>query len=212
MRRDYSFFEQRPDGVIHELHSLSFSGNDHILEFLCRAFANDCGDGGVGDQNFIDGDAPWPVRSLQEQLRDDAAKRVRKHRACLRLPVGRKSVHHAIHCLAGIVSVQRADYEETCLGRSKCERNRFEVAHLTYQHDIGVLPQRGLESGGKRNRIARYFPLRNDAALIVVHEFDRFLDRDDVLGEILINEIDERRLCCGFTGARWTGDENKPAA
>ena len=35
----------------------AFAGDDHVLKFLGRAFANDRGDGGVRDQDFVHGDA-----------------------------------------------------------------------------------------------------------------------------------------------------------
>src|SRR4029079_14083373 len=50
---DNALLKQPPDRVIHELHSLRFSGNDHILKFLSRSFANDRRDRGIGDQDFI---------------------------------------------------------------------------------------------------------------------------------------------------------------
>src|SRR5206468_10784943 len=64
MWRDDAFFEQRPNCVVHELHTLSPSGNDHILELLRRAFTNDRGDGSVRDQNFIYRDSARPIRSF----------------------------------------------------------------------------------------------------------------------------------------------------
>ena len=56
-----SFFKQRPDGVIHELHPLRFTGNNHVLELLRRPFANDCSDSG---------DSRLKFRSLQFALAD----------------------------------------------------------------------------------------------------------------------------------------------
>jgi len=56
------------------LHALRFSGNDYVLQFLCCAFANDGGNGCVGDQNFIDGNATWPVSPFQKQLSYNTAK------------------------------------------------------------------------------------------------------------------------------------------
>src|SRR4051812_36526508 len=49
MRRDYALLQESPDSVVHELHPLSFSGDDHVLQFLRGTFADDGGDGGIGD-------------------------------------------------------------------------------------------------------------------------------------------------------------------
>ena len=45
-----------------------------------------------------------------------------------------------------------------------------------------------------------------------MHELDRLFDCYDVLGEVLVDEVDEGGLSCCFAGAGWTGYENKPAA
>src|SRR5207244_13657901 len=39
MWRNYAFFEQRPDGVVHKLHPLRLAGNGPALERLGRACA-----------------------------------------------------------------------------------------------------------------------------------------------------------------------------
>jgi hypothetical protein len=53
VRRDGALLKQGPDGVVHELHSLRFAGDDDVLQLFGRAFANDGGDGGVGDEAWI---------------------------------------------------------------------------------------------------------------------------------------------------------------
>ena len=60
VRRDDALLQECPDGVVHELHPLPFAGHDHVLKFLGGAFADDGGDGGVRDQDFVHGDAPEP--------------------------------------------------------------------------------------------------------------------------------------------------------
>src|SRR4029453_11038318 len=52
MRGDNALFEQCPNFVVHELHTLSPSRNDNILQLLRRAFTNDGSDGCVRDENF----------------------------------------------------------------------------------------------------------------------------------------------------------------
>src|SRR6266566_7945693 len=47
VRGDNALFEQRPDGVVHKLHTLRPTGNDYVLEFLRCPFANDGGDRGI---------------------------------------------------------------------------------------------------------------------------------------------------------------------
>src|SRR6266699_6951887 len=57
-----------------------------------------------------------------------------------------------------------------------------------------------------------HFPLRDRASLIVVHEFDRFFDCHDVLGEVLIDVVDDRGLRRCFAGTGWAGNKDKAAA
>ena len=57
MRCDRSVLQERPNRVVHELHPLPFAGNNHILKFLGRAFANDRGNSSVRDQDLSYRDA-----------------------------------------------------------------------------------------------------------------------------------------------------------
>jgi hypothetical protein len=69
MRGHDAFFQQRPNGVIHKLHSLGFTRNDYILELVGSAFADDRSDCSVGDQNFVHSNSSGTIRSFQKQLR-----------------------------------------------------------------------------------------------------------------------------------------------
>ena len=77
--------------------------------------------------------------------------------------------------------VQRAEHQVAGLGGLDGDRDRLEVAHLADQHDVGVLAQRRaqrvLEPVGVRVHLA----LVDQALLVLVHELDRVLDRDDVV-------------------------------
>ena len=69
-----------------------------------------------------------------------------------------------------------------------------------------------LSAIGKRVGISRHFALRDDAALVLVHELDRFLDRDDVPREVLVDVIDQRRQRGRFAGAGRPGHQDQAAA
>src|SRR5216683_749746 len=55
-----------------------------------------------------------------------------------------------------------------------------------------------------------HLALRDQALLVLVHELDRILDRDDVIGARAIDEIDQRAQRRGFSRAGGTGDQNQP--
>ena len=141
--------------VVHELHPLPFSAHDHVLQFLRRAFANDGGHGGARDQDFVDRDAAGSVRSLEQELREDAAQRIGQHRAGLRLLVRGKDVDHAVDGFARVVRVQRSEDEQAGLGRGERERDGLEVAHFADQHDVAIFAQGGLQADGKESESAR---------------------------------------------------------
>ncbi len=176
MRRNNPLLEQCPDGVVHELHALRFSGNDYVLEFLCGPFANDRGYCGIGDQDFVYRDAPRPVRAFQQQLCHDAAQRVGQHGAGLWLAIGGKHIHHAIDRFTRVIGMQRAKDQQTCLRGGKRERDGLQIPHFAHQNDIGIFAQGGFKPGCERDRIGGHFPLGDGAAFVVVHKFDRFLD------------------------------------
>ena len=48
--------------------------------------------------------------------------------------------------------------------------------------------------------------------LVLVHELDRLLDRDDVPGEVGVDVVDQRRQRRGLAGAGRAGDEDEAAA
>ena len=104
--------------------------------------------------------------------------------------VGGKRVHHAIDRLARVVRVQRPEHQQTCLRGRKCERDRFQVPHFSDEHDVRILTQGCPERVWKRVGINRHLALRDDAAFVLMHELDRFLNRDDVPRQVFVYVID----------------------
>lgn len=71
---DHAFAKFGPDGFVHELHAFVLSAGDDVVEFLGCAFADDCGDSGCREHDFVDGGSARFVHALAEQLRHDAAE------------------------------------------------------------------------------------------------------------------------------------------
>jgi len=72
----------------------------------------------------------------------------------------------------------------------------LQVAHFADQHDVRILAQCRAQRFAESERVAFDFALVDQAALAFVHEFDRVLDRDDVIGPIVIavvNHSGQRR-------------------
>ena len=96
--------------------------------------------------------------------------------------VGGKDVDDAVDRLGRALGVQRREDEVARLGRGERGRDRLEVAHLADEDHVGVLAQRGAKAFGEGRRVRADLALVDDAALVLVEELDRVLDREDVLG------------------------------
>ena len=99
----------------------------------------------------------------------------------LLLLLGREGVDHAVDGLGRAVGVQRAEHEQAHLGRRDRERDRLAVAHLADQHHVGVLADRGAQRRPEAAACAcPTSRCESTELLVLVHELDRILDRDDV--------------------------------
>ena len=118
------------------------------------------------------------------------------------------AVDKTINGLARIVCVQGAEDEEPGLGRSESEGDGFQVTHLTYKNNVGILPQGSPQAVSEGRGLDGNFPLSDDAALIAVHELDRFLHRDNMTGEVRVDVVEKGCESGGFPGSGWAGNED----
>ena len=70
--------------------------------------------------------------------------------------------------------------------------DRLEVAHLADEDHVGVLAQGARSASPKLGRVGADLALVDDAALVAVHELDRVLDREDVVGAVAVDLVDHR--------------------
>src|SRR6266576_2477374 len=84
----------------------------------------------------------------------------------------------------------------------------FLVTHLPDQNYFGRLSQRRTESEGKAWCVTVQLPLVNDRPLMLMHELDRILDRDDVVGLSLVDPVEDGSHCGRLPGAGWTCHED----
>ena len=106
--------------------------------------------------------------------------------------------------------MEGAEHEVPRLGRLDGDRDGLQVTHFADEHDVRILAQGGpqsvLEGIGVRVDLA----LVNEALLVLVDEFDRVLDRDDVVGAIHVDMVDQRGERRRLARAGRTGDEHEP--
>ena len=111
----------------------------------------------------------------------------------------------------GALRVERAEDEVARLGRGERGRDRLEVAHLADEDHVRVLAQRRAQALGEADRVDADLALVDDAALVPVHELDRILDREDVVGAVAVDLVDHRRERRRLTRAGRAGDEHEAA-
>ena len=89
--------------------------------------------------------------------------------------------------------------------------HRVQVPDLADHDHIRILPHgapHGLpESAGMRTD----FPLRNQRFHIRMQKFDGVFDRQDMFSLRLVDLVDDRTQCGGFSAAGGTGDQDQPA-
>ena len=123
-------------------------------------------------------------------------------------PAGNTSITRSIVFAAR--SVQGYEYKVSCRCGFKRQLDCFEVTHFADEDDIGILAQCTAQRGRERLRMPSYFAMVDQAFLALMNEFDRILDRDDVVFARLIDLIDDRCECRGFAASGRSGDEHKP--
>src|SRR5215211_1868796 len=92
-------------------------------------------------QHLARHDPPLAVVGGDQRLGDDALQGVCELRADLVLLVRREDVYDPVDGLRGILGVKRTEDEVPGLRRRYGERDGLEVAHLTYEYHVRVLPQ-----------------------------------------------------------------------
>ena len=98
----------------------------------------------------------------------------------LLLAEGREHVDDSVDGLGGVVGVERREHQVAGLGQRQCELDRLEVAHLTHEQNIGVLPQRRAQSPLERRAVEADLALVHRGKVVLVHVLDGVLDREDV--------------------------------
>jgi hypothetical protein len=105
--------------------------------------------------------------------------------------------------------MQRRENEMACLRRRNRGRDRFEVAHLAEQDHVGVLTQGSAQRLGEARRVGPDLALVDDATLVTVNELDRVLDREDVLGALAVDLVDQGRQRRRLARPGWPGDQDQ---
>ena len=117
----------------------------------------------------------------------------------------------AVDGVGGADRVQRGKDQMAGLGRGDGDADRLQVAHLADEDDVGVLAQGGAQRVGVALGVAADLALVDDGFLGVVEGLDGVLQRDDVVGVGLVDDVDERGQRGAFAAAGGAGDQHEAA-
>ena len=84
--------------------------------------------------------------------------------------------------------------------------NRGQVTHFADQNHVRILTQSAANGFGKTRHVHADFALIDRRFLVVVKEFNRVFDRDDVVVDVFVDVVDQARQRRAFTGTRRSGD------
>jgi signal transduction histidine kinase len=196
--------------LIHRDHPLRLPGLDLIVDLAGLSLADRVGEGRRAEQHFESRHAPLLLLA-KELLRYDRPQDLGEHDADLLLLVCREGVDDAVHRLCGGVGVERGEDEQARLGRGQRHADGVEVPHLAHQQAVGVLPDGRLDALGEASHVLPQLALGEDRAVVGVHEFDRVLDRDDVIGESPVQAVEHRGERRGLAAPRRSRHEHQSA-
>ena len=193
------------------VHAVLRAGLDVRRDAECLAVADQRLNGGRGDHDLERGDASGLVDAGQEHLGDDADETRGELGADLRLLVGREGVDDTVDGRGRAGGVQGAEDQVSGFGGGDGGFDGDQVAQFADEDDVGVLAECAAESFGEARDVRADLTLNHHAFLVVVVEFDGVLDRDDVHGALLVDDVDHRGEGGGLAGTGRAGHEDHAA-
>ena len=164
----------------------------------------------VGDED-LEGGHHAAVGPRDQALRDDRAERRSELDPDLVLAPGGEDVDDAVDGLGRVVGVQGREDQVTRLGQRQRQLDGLEVAHLTHEEDVGVLPQgraqRTLEGGA----VGPHLSLGHGREAVLVDVLDRVLDGEDVHRPRLVDAVDDGGQRGRLPRSGRTGQEHQAA-
>ena len=120
--------------------------------------------------------------------------------ANLLLLVFRIHVDETVHGGAGVLSMKGCEHQVAGFHCGQCGGNGFQVSKLTDFDNVRILTQRTFQRFREAFRISAHFSLAHHATLMLMHEFDRVFDGDDMVGAFRIRLVHDCGQCGRLTG------------
>ena len=164
-----------------------------------------------GDQDLDGGHHALAVGAGEQPLGDHALEDGDQLQPGLLLLVGRIQRDDAVDGLGGVDRVQGRQHQVSGLRGRHGDVGGLEIAHLTDQHDVGVLPQHRPEGLGEGGGIETHLSLVDDALSVTEGILDRVFDGDDVAGPAGVDVVDHGGQRGGLARSGDAGDQDQTA-
>ncbi len=105
--------------------------------------------------------------------------------------------------------VCRVESVVPCFGEPQDRLNRFDVAHLTDQHDIGVFPKRHPNGRLERTRVGADLAVSDKALVVVVDKLHGILDGQNVPRLPSVDALQHGGKRGRFARATGSGNQNQ---
>ena len=126
----------------------------------------------------------------KQRLRNDAENRCRELRTNLVLLIRGKRVDDSVNRALGAGRMQRTEHNVSGFGRGDGGFDGFQVAHFADENHVGILPERAANRLRETRHVDADLALVDRRHFVFVIEFDRILNRDDVMIHRFIDEVD----------------------
>ena len=208
VRNDASEVQLLDRGVERDHSVLGVRLHDAV-DLMRLRLANEVADRRVVPEHLAREHAAFPVGARQQPLRNHREHAERELDSDLLLLSRGEHVDYSIDRLDRIVRVQRAEHQVAGFRGGQRRGNSLQVAHLSDQYDVGVLPEDVFQRAGERERVAPQLALVDDRLLMMVDVLYGVLDGDDVATLVRVDEIYHRGLRGRLAVTRGPGDEDQ---
>ena len=202
---------QAEQALVERLHAVVLAFGDDALDLVRLVGVHDLVEHATRRHEHFDRGRPSAGALLDEPLAHDAAQRPGERHAHLPLLVRREEVDDPVDRVGRADGVQRREHQVAGLGGGERGLHRLDVADLSDEDDVRVLPQHALQRGVEIGGVGSDLTLVDDRALVRVQDLDRVLDRHDVPVVVVVDVIDHRAERRRLARAGRSGDEDETA-
>ena len=197
--RDRPIRNQLPQTLVQGTHAELLPGLDGGIYLGDLVLPDKVSDSGGDNHDFM-GRHPASTDLPEQNLGNHGLERLRQHGPDDILLGGGEHIHDTMDGPGGGTGVQGPEYQVTGLGGSQGKANGIRVAHLPYQDDIRVLPQRRAQCRTETTGMAMHLALTDQGFFALVNELDGVFHRQDMTVLGIVSMVHHGREGGGLAG------------